>query len=171
MNSLFQLEIPKRQLSCALQGERLDTGKEIYSLLCEEDTSEKLIRRDYCQKCWKEVQPTLENISKRIYWKSKYDKKPAPPPSTRVQRALVLLRELINSSPCAEEEIFVLSLLLSHARQLILRKEIEQDSHTFHLYEVAKQDDYFTIKVMNLTASQITTLQQLLASKLNIGKT
>ena len=163
MNSLFQFEIPKRQQVCALHGERLESGKEIFSLLYEEADSKKMLREDYCSKCW----PKIEEKPNRIYWKSKIEKKNQEPQSTRSERALNLLKELLIEPNANEEEIFVLSLLLSHARQLILRKEIVKESQLFHLYEVAKQEEYITVKVFDLNPTQITNVQQSLAEKLN----
>lgn len=163
MNSLFQFEIPKRQHVCALHGERLEPGKEIFSLLYEEADSKKLLREDYCSKCWSKV----EEKPNRIYWKSRIEKKIQEPPSTRSERALHLLKEVLVEPSSNEEEIFVLALLLSHARQLILRKEIVKDGQLFHLYEVAKQEEYITVKVFELDSTQISNVQKSLADKLN----
>lgn len=167
MNSLFQFEIPKRQLVCSHHGERLQAEEEIYSLLQQEDPKQ-FTRQDFCSNCWLQVEPTLHHQPKRIYWKTKIEKKPVVAASTRVERALNLLRELIKTSAQSEAEIFVLGLFLSHARQLILRQEIQEDLAVYHVYEVAKQEEYFTIKVLNLSTVQISELQQLLAAKLNV---
>lgn len=166
MNSLFQLDIPKRQTHCSHQGERLMPGMEMYSLLLEHDTQECL-RRDFCLSCWallqKEKQwPPLN----RGYWKSKIEEKKAPPPSTRTEKALALLRELLQAAAPSEAEIFVLCLFLAHARQLALRQELQKEGTAYYLYEVLGQEEFLTVKVCPLSSLQIEDLQRSLANKI-----
>jgi hypothetical protein len=167
MNSLFQLEIPKRNGQCAHQGERLLPGMDIYSLLVEEGEETRLARRDFCSACWTQVRDIqCEQPSARGYWKSKIEKRKAVEGSSRVERALILLRNLLQSPEPQEAEIFVLCLFLSHARQIALRQEFQKDGLTYHLYEVVRKEEFITIKVINLSQIQIENLQKSLAEQL-----
>ncbi len=166
MNSLFQLDIPKRNGQCAYQGERLLPGMEIYSLLIEEDT-QRLVRRDFCSACWKQVRAIEEKQpSARGYWKAKIEKRKMSEGSSRVERVLALLRTLQQASEPQEAEIFVLCLFLAHARQLALRQEFQKEGVTYHLYEILRKEEFVTVKLMNLSQVQTETLQQSLAGQL-----
>ncbi len=166
MNSLFQLDIPKRHAHCCHQGERLVPGMEMYSLLVETET-ETYLRRDFCLPCWSLLQneqawPPVN----RGYWKSKIELKKIPPSSTRTEKALVLLRELLQAPTPSEEEIFVLCLFLAHARQLALRQELQKEGNTYYLYEVLGQEEFFTIKVCALSSLRTEELQRSLSNKI-----
>lgn len=164
MNSLFQLDIPKRSAQCFHKGERLLPGMEIYSLLLEDDTK-KLTRRDFCSACWTQTQ-VEETLESRGYWKSKIERRKSSTDCSRVDRALALLKELVQAAEPQEAEIFVLCLFLSHARQLALRQEFEKEGAAYQLYEVLRQEEYVTIKAVNLSNLQIEEIQKSLACKL-----
>lgn len=167
MNSLFQLEIPKRSAQCAHQGERLLPGMDIYSLLVEEGEDARLTRHDFCSACWKDVRDTqCEQPLARGYWKSKIEKRKAVEGSSRVERALILLRNLLRSTKPSEAEIFVLCLFLSHARQIALRQEFQKEGSAYYLYEILRKEEFITIKVINLSHIQIEALQKSLAEQL-----
>lgn len=167
MNSLFQLEIPKRSAQCAHQGERLLPGMDIYSLLVEEGEERRLTRRDFCSACWTEVcESQCRQPSARGYWKSKIEKRKAADGSSRVERALILLRHLLQSPESPEAEIFVLCLFLSHARQIALRQEFQKDGYPYHLYEILRKEEFITVKVIALSQVQIEILQKSLAEQL-----
>src|SRR5436190_18803038 len=105
MNSLFQIEIPKRNLSCCDKGERLLPGMEYYSFLHEED--HKITRKDFCMNCWNRGK-VKENFShNRGYWKSKIEIKKEVNPSSKIDRALILLKSLIQDQKEHENELFV----------------------------------------------------------------
>lgn len=167
MNSLFHLEIPKRNMHCAHQGERLLPGMEIYSLLIEEGEEQRLARRDFCSACWMKVRDAQSLLpSNRGHWKSKIEVRKVPEGASRTEKALALLRILQQSPEPQEAEIFVLCLFLSHARQLALRKEFKREAESYHLYEILRKDEFVTIKVVNLSHFQIETLQKSLADQL-----
>lgn len=167
MNSLFQLEIPKRNGQCAHEGERLLPGMDIYSLLLEEGEEQRLARRDFCSACWAKVRDVQSQLpSNRGHWKSKIEKRKVPEGASRVERALALLRILQQSPEPREAEIFVLCLFLSHARLLVLRQEFKKEGENYHLYEILRKDEFITVKVVNLSLLQIETLQKSLADQL-----
>ena len=166
MNSLFQLEIPKRQSHCFHQGERLSPGMEIYSLLLE-DPSQTVCRRDFCSLCWSSIQIEREFPNNRGYWKSKIESKKSIKSSNRIERALTLLREKLNAAENNEAELFVLCLFLSHARQLTLRQEFQKDGETYQLYEILRQEEFVTVKVLVLSEAQIEAIQKSLADQLS----
>lgn len=161
MNSLFHIEIPKRNTHCSAEGERLIPGMEIYSLLLEEGPK-SLKRHDFCSLCWRQKERAMPAWG---YWKSKIESRKMIKGSSRIERALVLLRELQHQEGF-DEEIFVLCLFLSRARQLILRQEFQKEGSSYQLYERAGEEEYFTIKSIRLSQIQIEDLQQSLACKL-----
>jgi hypothetical protein len=166
MNSLIKIEIPKRGIHCALRGERLLPGMEIYSLLSE-DHDERLTRRDFCSVCWKMVRETEGGHHfARGYWKSKIEKQKPSEGSQRVERAFSLLLALQNDPEPREAEIFVLSLFLAHARHLALRHEFQREGITYHLYEFLRNEEFITIKAVNLPRDQIENLQRSISSQL-----
>lgn len=165
MNLLFQFEIPKRSSSCFHKGERLNPGMEIYSLLLE-DEKQGFSRRDFCSACWDSIQLEEEELGLRGYWKSKIEMRNPVVESSRVGRALALLRNLLQASEPQEAEIFVLCLFLAHARQIALRQEFQKEGINYQLYEVLRQEEYFTIKALQLSHIQIESIQQSLALKL-----
>lgn len=164
MNSLFQLDIPKRNTHCFAKGERFLPDMEVVSLLIETETR-AVTRRDYCTACWDEFQNgSVQGI--QGYWKSKIERRTPPQASNRVERALHLIQQSIKEEEPDEAEIFVLALFLAHARQLLLRKEFTEQGKNYHLYEVAKQDEFITIRLIDLTQDQIEQKQKSLALKL-----
>ena len=169
MNSLFQLNIPRRQTHCTHQGEPLLPGVTIYSLLLEEENSERMLRRDFCVACWTVVQSTQAGLpAARGYWKSRIEERKMVEGSSRIARALSLLQRLWQeNSETQAAEIFVLSLFLSHARRLALRREFQKEGETYHLYEILRQDQFLTVKVVNLSPLEIESLQKSLAIQLH----
>jgi len=140
---------------------------EVYSWL-HENNEHQIGRNDYCAACWQEIQ--LEVCSKpesKGYWKSKIESKKVSPASSRVGRALQLLRELKNNSESSAEELFVLCLFLAHARQLALRQEFLQEGVSYQLYEIVRQEEFITVKTLRLEPTQIEAIQKSLALKLN----
>lgn len=166
MNSLFQLDIPKRNVLCHHGEERLLPGMEYYSLIADDENA-KIIRRDYCQACWHVVSVNQHLSNSHGYWQSKIEPKcEIKVIQSKTLRALVLLRQLLNQEDRNEGELFVLSLFLARARQLIFRKEIVQAGIKYYLYEMNHQDEFLTIKKIELTSDEIRILQQVLSEKL-----
>ncbi len=165
MSSLFQIEIPKRNTACSAQGERLLPGMEYYSLLMENDM-QQMIRQDFCISCWPQVADSDTVLNSRSYWKSKIDLKKNEPASSRCDKALNLLKELLQTVPLQEEEIFVLAVFLSHARKLILRQEFEKEGFKWGVYEIPRQDEFVTIKILPLVLIETDRIQKALAEKL-----
>lgn len=161
MKALHQLEIPKRSGHCAHKAEQLVAGMEITSLIFENENQE-LGRRDFCPTCWQEMQEReAAKPETKGYWKAKIEPKKISPEKSRIGRALELLKEAQG------EELFVLCLFLSHARQLALRKEFEEEGATYHLYEILRHDEFITVKAMNLSQAQTENIQKSLAQKLH----
>ena len=165
MNSLFQFEIPKRMSHCSHQGELLLPGMEIYSQVLEKDT-QGFIRHDFCSVCWNRVKNEGEKSKSRGYWKSKIEQRKSSTHSSRNNRALALLRELQQASEPQETEIFVLSLFLSRARQIALRQEVQKEGVTYQIYEILREEEYLTVKALQLSFLEIETIQKSLAVQL-----
>lgn len=158
MNGWMKIEIPKRHSHCALCGSALTGGIEIYSLLLEEVSSEALMRKDFCLACWK-ARPVEEKEKVKGYWKSYLELKKTEEKDSKVSRAFSLLQELLQAPEEKEQEIFILALFLSHARQLILRQEFKEEGISYHLYEVPRQGKFLTVKVPVLSSLDIENLQ------------
>ena len=165
MNSLFQIDIPKRNLSCCDKGERLLPGMEYYSLL-HEDADQKISRKDFCMTCWNQGTVKENFAHNRGYWKSRIEVKKEINPSSRIDRALILLKTLIRDQKEHENELFVLAMFLAHARRLALRQEVERDEGKFGLYEILRQEEFVTIRIIPLTHLEIERIQLSLAAKL-----
>ncbi len=166
MNSLIQISIPKRTSACAEQGEKLLAGMEIYSLITEGST-EQLSRKDYCLGCWNKMFDSVKvNPMTKGYWKSKIEIKKEIEGTNRIERALSLLRSWRDVRDPNEEEIFVLCLFLSRARQIALRQEIECDGALYHLYEILHTEEFVKVKTKPLSELQIEIIQKSLAEKL-----
>jgi hypothetical protein len=166
MNSLFQIEIPRRSAECFKGQEPLTPGTEYYSLLVNDEDEKKWVRRDFCPNCW---QTMKEDVSAgQSYWRSRIEEKPevVAPISTKTGRALQILKDLLSRPDGNEAEIFVLVLYLAHARQLILRRDFEKEGIGYQVYEIAKQDEFLTIKKVSLMHLEGDLLQQSLSSKL-----
>lgn len=162
MNPFVQLDIPKRSVTCTKGGERLAPGTDYYSLILEGE-NESIIRHDYCSKCW-----TPPQVSKKhTYWKSSIEAKPELPASqSRTEKALALLKNLLQQPVGQENEIFVMALYLAHARKLVLRKEFEEQGVAYYLYEVMHQDEFITIKKVDLSLLETHALQKTLSARL-----
>lgn len=166
MKGLNQLEIPKRGAHCFNKQEPLAPGMDIYSFLHEQEENQ-LARNDYCPACWHDLHATLlAQPNCKGYWKSKIELKKQQPESTRTARALLLLKDLLGKPDSSPEEIFVLALFLAHARLLALRQEFQQEGNNYFLYEVVRQEEFITVKSINLSQIQIETIQKSLAQKL-----
>lgn len=168
--SFFQLDIPRRSSTCIKKGERLVPGMEYYSLLLKEDDSHSIRRLDYCSACWREALVDVDLGKSQGYWKSRIEiklPKEASYNQTRTAKALTLLKDFLKSpTDTNEAEVFVLSLLLARARQLLLRKEFQENGFVYLLYEIAGQDEFVTIKKIELPQLKVQALQASLSSKL-----
>lgn len=167
MKSLTTPEIPKRTVHCCHRGEPFIPGMDVYSWLYEKE-DHQIGRSDYCTACWQELhREVCSKPESKGYWKSKIEPKIISPASSRIGRALNLLKELRENPTSPVDEIFVLCLFLSHARQLALRQEFQQEGVSYQLYEILRQEEFITIKTLKLEHNQVETIQKSLALKLN----
>ncbi len=170
MNARIQFQIPRRTQNCALKGEHFQAGMEVFSLLYEE-TQGSFSRKDYCRRCWDEVLITDKIQQSDGYWKctvpsSMPSKKAAR--STRSEQALELLHSLLQNEESLnnKEEVFILSILLQHAKKLVLRKEIECKGKKYGVFEISQKEDYLTIEMIPLVSIDVDVVQKSLAQKL-----
>jgi hypothetical protein len=165
MASFFSIEIPRRSSCCVKGGEKLYPGMDYYSLLQEEGKT--FLRKDFCLHCWEEPQKGEQLMT---YWRSKVQVKESQIPSSAPKhlKALSLLKEMCKEPASIEEnELFILALYLARAKQLILRKEWEQEGQVYYLYEIVESEEIVTIKKVDLSLLNIENIQQKLAQKLN----
>lgn len=160
MNSLFQLEIPKRKSHCQKGQEPFTPGMEYYSVLADGENG--IERFDYCTTCWTIPQS-------QTYWQGRLPTKQdtAAIQNNKIQKALHLLKEMISTKDSNEGEVFILALFLARARKLFLRKEFQEGTYHYHLYEIAHLDEFLTIKNITLNETEILQIQQSLAVKLH----
>lgn len=164
---LFQIEIPKRNTQCFKGGERLMPGMEYYSMLLQ-DESQAIARRDFCLHCWQQSINENSLAGSQGFWRAKIDVKKEEPlvEKSRMDRAMALLKQLLQDPQHDQNEAFVLALFLAHARRLILRQERNQDGYVYSLYEIAHQDEFLLVKKVNLSQVDSQQIQQSLAKKL-----
>jgi len=161
---VFQIEIPKRSSTCFLDQEKFVPKMEYYSLLLE-DEQLKIQRQDFCKSCWETTMTEKKLAHSKGYWKSKIDEKEIKTPSNKAEKAFQLLKNLMQNDDANQAEIYVLAILLAHFRRLILRKEFEEDGNSFHLYEIARQDEFIKVRVVQLPPQEIESIQKSLANK------
>lgn len=164
MKTPFHIEIPKRNSHCCKQGEKFLPGMEYFSVLLEDDLK-KVKRFDYCSACWNS--PEEKRVVGSGHWKSRLESKNIPPPTSRAEKALHLLKKLLESEDPPENEIFVLVLLLCHMRRLALRKEFNENSIRYGLYENVCTEEFIKIKLVDVSSLEIEKTQLSIASKLN----
>lgn len=168
MHPLFKIDIPKRSSHCIKGGERLIPGMDYYSLLLDEET-QKMVRQDFCPTCWQQAVTQGDLTKNRGHWQSRVDakhEKGSAQSLNKIEKALSILKESQAMSERNDAEIFVLALYLARARQLILRKEMKDKGSYYNLYEIANQDEFLTIKKVDLSGLEINTIQQSLSKKL-----
>lgn len=168
MKTPFHIDIPKRNIACCLNNERFMPGMDYFSLLLEDETN-KIKRQDYCVSCWKQVSTTQDLSNSRGYWKSKIEDKKKAAPTSRAERALILLKTLLENPNPPHAEIFVLVLLLAHMRWLALRKEFVEEGVRYGLYEILNQEEFVKIRNVDLSHIETERIQQSLAAQLNSG--
>jgi len=166
MKTLFQLEIPRRGNVCVKGNEALIPGMEYFSVLVE-DPELGLKRLDYCPTCWAIAK---NEVKARSQWKAKVlsKKEEAPIHLNRDERILYLFKESTKEdTPEAHIETFVLALFLARRRLMYLRQEVKQDDGTIiQLYEEAATEEMYTIRKVDLSQVQISTIQLEVAKKL-----
>lgn len=166
MMTLFQLEIPRRGNVCARGNEPLTPGMEYFSVLVE-DPELGLKRVDYCPACWSVAK---NEVKARSQWKAKvlFKKEEAPIHLNRDERIMYLFKESMKAdTPESHAETFVLALFLARRRLMYLRQEVKQDDGTIvQIYEDAATEEMYTIRKVDLSQLQISTIQLEVAKKL-----
>ncbi len=162
--ALYHIEIPRRARSCALQGEEFKGGTHYVSLL-KYDNKGGCQRTDYCEACWGKVD--LSSYEGVVYWKSQVPLKSTAPDQSlkREERALELLRECLQSEG-SRAEAYVLALLLTRTKQLVLRQEMIEEEELLQLYEIKSTEEMLMVYKQNLTPSQIEEVKRRLAEQL-----
>lgn len=157
--ALHQIEIPRRARTCAKQGEELKGGTQYVSLL-EYDDKGNCLRKDFCEPCW-----AVEESKEGIYWKSQVPLKNQMPNMKREERALELLKECLAGDDRLPEA-FVLSLLLTRTRHLVLRQEIQEGEELLQFYEVKATEEMLVVRKMKLDPKLTEEVKKKLAEQL-----
>lgn len=168
--TIVTFDIPHRLRHCCWGQEVFTPGMEYLSLL-ESDHQGKYLRKDYCVPCWKKFSSEVDHDKgHHIYWKSHIPVKKQEPEHSlrRDERALELLKGICQKESVEDaSQAYVLALLLSKNRKLLLRQEIKQDNGIpLQFYEVAATEEMLCIKKVPLSSIQAEQIQQILAEKL-----
>jgi len=166
MNPLRQFEIPKRNARCFYREETFHPGMDVYTLLCQKE-GEPFSRRDFCHVCWQERGPLESSLPEaKGYWKSHIEPKKPPGESSKADKAMALLKELIASSDSSVDEVYILCLFLARAKRLALRKELQKEEISYQVYEILGQEECFAVQVVTLSPPQVVMIQESIAAKL-----
>jgi len=168
MTVSFQIEIPRRSRHCRLKQEPFTPGMRYHSVLAEAEEGD-LQRQDYCSQCWEAVAQGPEKHG-QSHWIGRvpHDKEEKEENLDRDERALVLLKEALQSdSDAAHDEAFVLALYLERRRLLARRKETIQQGYKFLLYEVLATEEMLAVKLIDLSKLSVAGLQRKISRKLN----
>jgi len=160
MNPSFRIEIPRRSPNCCHGQENFQPGMEYHSFLTEDEKG-NLLRKDYCESCWKEAAGEGRVTS----WSSKVPTKKGGKrlPIDRNERALELLKESLSKEEAPEA--FVLALFLARSRYAALRKELPEGTS---LYEVLATEEMLVVPRVKLSTLQIATIQARLAERFSL---
>jgi len=165
----FQIEIPKRSLTCSFGQENLEPHSTYFSTI-NEDENGMLKRADYCAACWEANKQQLVP-SVKTFWKSKIAPKKveANKYKNRDELALELLKEAVNrNSPEDIAEAYILALYLVRRKLLAFRQKIDrEDGALFNLYEIVATEEMIAVHQIALSQLQTESLQQSLAEKLS----
>lgn len=167
---LFQIQIPKRSMTCSTCLKPFSPGTDYYSLLSEDENEEKS-RADFCPECWHQKSDQMNLKRDAKYWKSKVPLKklgPVLPEEKNTHIFECLKKSLEDDSQEAKEDAFVLALYLARRRLISLRKEVkEEDGSILQLYEDLETEEMLSIHKIHLAKEQIETVQERIAKKVN----
>lgn len=171
---MFQIEIPKRGVACIKDGLVLTPGMEYFSALFFDGIGGEYLRRDYCSKCWDELQQQNEHERIASTWKSIVPpkKQESELPKQRDERALYLLREALASEAIKidrhiQGEAFILALFLARRRKIHFRQELIHEKVVYNLYEVADTEEMLSVPKLKLSDLPVESIQISLAKKFN----
>ncbi|MBJ7449704.1 MAG: hypothetical protein JHC93_05025 [Parachlamydiales bacterium] len=152
--------LPIRSNTCCIGQEPLEPNQEIVSVLIGSKDSYE--RFDYCVDCWEKE--GKEKHHSQAYWRFIIPEKPAAPPKTRDEKALILLREvLVQEEKPARDLAWILSLYLERREQLIKRQEKKGTL----FFEIVDTQEMFQIARQPLSPTEMIVIQQELKSKLS----
>lgn len=168
MSYLGPIEIPKRSAHCFDQKEPLTAGMDYVSVILNDESGEKFIRQDFCLPCWQKKEKQGLSSTYKSFWKGK-----VPPSKAEKQvpfhpdQLLEWLRQALqDSTPAGQARAFVLALFLTRKKQLFLRQEVKVQSKPALLFEVAETEEMLTVQKIDLTITQIASIQQELTEEL-----
>ncbi len=149
--------IPPRASHCAQEGEELEVGMELYSLVFSGE--EECQRIDLCLPCWEKY--SKENLNEALsYWKGrvpekkKKDEKPLSPD----EKALNVLR---NQDKNEEKGVaYVLAHYLERRQQLLLRKDLRKANKKLKFFEIPESGEVLPVEDQELSANDWTLLEQ-----------
>lgn len=160
----FQLQIPKRAVSCQSCLNPFKHEQVIDSFLTEMNLT--WVRLDYCNSC--AIEKTLNLNPKLMQWKSKYIEITKFKAEAATHIALNLL---MDEEQTSLEEKFILALYLVRKKVLVVRKEKLENFSNQLIYENLQTGEWISLPCFNLLDLSLKTVYASLAKKLNLSLT
>jgi hypothetical protein len=157
------LEIPRRNALCDKGQEPIKAGMEYYSVLIE-DANREWKRLDYCSVCWKNECGDSFLKQAKVQWKSKRQSKEEVTTGESADALEMLKERLQLDTEESRQEAFILALFLARDRQIVLRKEIEEENLLF--YEAFETEEIFPVRKIKLNHLDIVKLKNSIEKKL-----
>lgn len=167
--TFYKVEVPKRSYECAGNKEPLEPGSDCYSLLFDHEKEEgQFTRKDYCPACFEAAKESLKSAV--THWKARVPERAKEENifRTKEEKALILLKELIESCDDQKcQEAFILALFLARQKVIALRREVMQEEGAlFQLYEALESDEIYLVKKPNIATIPVSEVQKTLSESL-----
>jgi len=136
-----------------------------YHCLLEFD-EEEVVRKDYCDGCWEQIQPRQKSSTDFIsYWRGLIKFKPAveKPEVLRKQTAEELLRKYLHARQPAEKNFcYILALMLERKKILIHKDTVLKEglAGQLFIYEHSRTQEVFVVENPGLALDDLDDVQQ-----------
>lgn len=156
---MINFDFKRTSRKCSVTGKSFQPGEEFISVLIDEEGD--LIRQDIaaaefneppenCIGWWKSKAPDL--TSGRVYWAPK--------------DILLSYFQHVTEQNQSEELVYVMAILLLQKKHLRLLDTIQDEGSEFMILSNSSTKEKFTVKVLEVTQTQVDAVQNELAEKL-----
>jgi len=158
-----------RSHSCSKTGKAFEEGDYFFTCIAEDPESDGFERKDYSEKAWAEVKPTL-TANTFSYWRSRYE----PPhheaqeaPAVAQEDAETLLRRMVEEDDPRMDKVRYI-LVLSLERKKLLKQVSERVSNERRLliYEHRKTGEVIMVTDPDIHLDEVEAVQDEVASLL-----
>lgn len=158
--------IRSRSHECSHSGKKFVENEWFYTALFEDSITGDLIRRDYSESAWNELQSQFDPPP-QAYWRSKYEVAEAKTQVIEKHTAETLLRKLAEEdNPLTEATRYVLAIMLERKRNLKQTGTRETPEATYLIYEQNKTGEVFIIRDPELKLWELEPIQREVAAML-----